>query len=124
VKYTITPNEKWSNGTSFNGNDLLGWWLRARALRTVLSDGYRDIKTLSVSKDGDVVTAGLRHALRRLEPALSRRRGAGHPGQLFARVVVGATVARPYAVTSATSSRVVLTMNKHWPSTPIDSGAS
>jgi len=57
VKYTITPNEKWSNGTSFNGNDLLGWWLRARALRTVLSDGYRDIKTLSVSKDGDVVTA-------------------------------------------------------------------
>ena len=33
VKYTITPNEKWSNGTSFNGNDLVGWWLRARALQ-------------------------------------------------------------------------------------------
>src|ERR1700691_4202443 len=57
IKYTITPNEKWSNGTTFNGNDLLGWWLRAKSLRTVLSDGYRDIKTLTVSKDGDAVTA-------------------------------------------------------------------
>src|ERR1700683_1959823 len=57
IKYTIAPNEKWSNGATFTGNDLQGWGLGAKALRTVLSDGYRDIKTLTVSKDGDAVTA-------------------------------------------------------------------
>ena len=115
VKYTITPNEKWSNGTSFNGNDLLGWWLRARALRTVLSDGYRDIKTLSVSKDGDVVTAVFAtpyadwNLLFRDVEALGTQ-GSCSLASLFSRPSLG-----PYAVTSATSSRVVLTMNKHWP---------
>jgi peptide/nickel transport system substrate-binding protein len=115
VKYTITPNEKWSNGTSFNGNDLLGWWLRARALRTVLSDGYRDIKTLSVSKDGDVVTAVFAtpyadwNLLFRDVEALGTQ-GSCSLASLLARPSLG-----PYAVTSATSSRVVLTMNKHWP---------
>src|ERR1700691_991212 len=32
VKYTIAPNEKWSDGATFSGNDLLGWWRRARSL--------------------------------------------------------------------------------------------
>ena len=115
VRYTITPNEKWSNGTAFNGNNLLGWWLRARALKTVLSDGYRDIKTLSVSKDGDVVTAVFDtpyadwNLLFRDVEALGIQGGCSL-SSLLARPTLG-----PYAVTSATSNRVVLTMNKHWP---------
>jgi peptide/nickel transport system substrate-binding protein len=115
VRYTITPNEKWSNGTAFNGNNLLGWWLRARALKTVLSDGYRDIKTLSVSKDGDVVTAVFNtpyadwNLLFRDVEALGIQGGCSL-SSLLARPTLG-----PYAVTSATSNRVVLTMNKHWP---------
>ena len=115
VRYTITPNEKWSNGTAFNGNNLLGWWLRARALKTVLSDGYRDIKTLSVSKDGDVVTAVFDtpyadwNLLFRDVEALGTQ-GSCSLSSLLARPTLG-----PYSVTSATSNRVVLTMNKHWP---------
>ncbi len=115
VKYTITPNEKWSNGTAFNGNDLEGWWLRARALRTVLSDGYRDIKTLTVSKDGDVVTAVFAtpyadwNLLFRDVEALGTQ-GSCSLAALLARPTLG-----PYSVTSATPNRIVLTMNKHWP---------
>jgi peptide/nickel transport system substrate-binding protein len=115
VKYTIAPNEKWSNGTSFNGNDLLGWWLRARSLMTVVSDGYRDIKTLSVSKDGGVVTAVFNtpyadwNLLFRDVEALGTQ-GSCALSSLLARPTLG-----PYSVTSATSSRIVLTMNKHWP---------
>jgi len=115
VRYTITPNEKWSNGTAFNGNNLLGWWLRARAVKTVLSDGYRDIKTLSVSKDGDVVTAVFDtpyadwNLLFRDVEALGTQGGCSL-SSLLARPTLG-----PYAVTSATPNRVVLTMNKHWP---------
>jgi peptide/nickel transport system substrate-binding protein len=115
VRYTITPKEKWSNGTTFNGNDLLGWWLRARALQTVLSDGYRDIKTLSVSKDGDVVTAVFDtpyadwNLLFRDVEALGTQGGCSL-SSLLARPTLG-----PYSVTSATANRVVLTMNKHWP---------
>ena len=115
VRYTITPNEKWSNGTAFNGNVLLGWWFRARALKTVLSDGYRDIKTLSVSKDGDVVTAVFNtpyadwNLLFRDVEALGIQGGCSL-SSLLARPTLG-----PYAVTSATPNRVVMTMNKHWP---------
>jgi len=115
VKYTIATNEKWSNGTSFNGNDLLGWWLRARSLSSVLSDGYRDIKTLSVAKDGGVVTAVFTtpyadwNLLFRDVEALGTQ-GSCALSSLLARPTLG-----PYSVTSATSSRIVLTMNKHWP---------
>jgi peptide/nickel transport system substrate-binding protein len=115
IKYTITPGETWSNGTSFNGNDLVGWWLRARALKTVLSDGYRDIKTLTVSKDGYGVTAVFAtpyadwNLLFRDVEALGTQGGCSL-ASLLARPSLG-----PYAVTSATPNRVVLTMNRHWP---------
>jgi peptide/nickel transport system substrate-binding protein len=115
VKYTITPNEKWSNGTAFNGNDLLGWWLRARVLTSVLSDGYRDIKTLTVSKDGYGVTAVFAtpyadwNLLFRDVEALGTQ-GSCSIASLLARPTLG-----PYTVTSATTTRIVLTMNKHWP---------
>jgi peptide/nickel transport system substrate-binding protein len=115
VKYTITPDETWSNGTSFNGNDLVGWWLRARALKSVLSDGYRDIKTLSVAKDGYGVTAVFAtpyadwNLLFRDVEALGTQ-GNCAISSLLARPSLG-----PYSVTSATTSRVVLEMNKHWP---------
>ncbi len=115
VKYSITPNEKWSNGTAFNGNDLEGWWLRARGLRTVLSDGYRDIKSLTVAKDGYGVTAVFAtpyadwNLLFRDVEALGTQ-GSCKLSSLLARPSLG-----PYSVTSATKNRIVLTMNRHWP---------
>ena len=47
----------WSNGTAFTGDDLVSWWLKARSLASVPHDGYRDIKSLVVSKNGLTVTA-------------------------------------------------------------------
>ena len=115
VKYTIAPNEKWSDGTTFNGDDLLGWWQRARGRRTILSDGYRAIKTLAVSKDGLDVTAVFAtpyadwNLLFRDVEALGARGGCAL-SSLLARPSLG-----PYSVSSATSKRIVLLMNKHWP---------
>jgi hypothetical protein len=115
VKYTITPKEKWSNGTSFNGNDLEGWWLRARALRTVLSDGYRDIKTLSVSKDGYSVTAVFATTYADWNLLFRDVEALGTQGSCALASLVARPSLGPYSVASATANRIVLVMNKHWP---------
>jgi peptide/nickel transport system substrate-binding protein len=115
VRYTITPKEKWSNGTSFNGDDLLGWWLRAKVLRTVLSDGYRDIKTLTVSKDADVVTAVFTTPYADWNLLFRDVEALGTQGNCSLAALLARPSLGPYSVTSATPSRIVLTMNRHWP---------
>ncbi len=115
VKYTIAANEKWSNGNTFNGNDLVGWWLRARALRSVLSDGYRDIKSLSVAPGGLEVTAIFTtpyaewNLLFRDVEALGTQPGCTM-ADWSARPTLG-----PYDLMSVARNRVVLVMNRHWP---------
>src|SRR6202167_3348248 len=115
IKYTITPNEKWSNGTTFNGNDLLGWWLRAKSLRTVLSDGYRDIKTLTVSKDGDAVTAVFATPYADWNLLFRDVEELGTQGDCSLAALLSRPTLGPYSISSATPSRIVLLMNKHWP---------
>ena len=115
VKYTITPNEKWSNGTSFNGNDLVGWWLRARALRTVLSDGYRDVKTLTVANDGYSVTADFATPYADWNLLFRDVEALGTQGSCTLSSLVARPSLGPYSVASATLNRIVLVMNKHWP---------
>ena len=115
VKYTITPNEKWSNGTSFNGNDLVGWWLRARALRTVLSDGYRDVKTLTVANDGYSVTAVFATPYADWNLLFRDVEALGTQGSCTLSSLVARPSLGPYSVASATLNRIVLVMNKHWP---------
>ncbi len=115
VKYSITPNEKWSNGTAFNGNDLEGWWLRARGLRTVLSDGYHDIKSLTVAKDGYGVTAVFATPYADWNLLFRDVEALGTQGSCALSSLVARPSLGPYTVTSATASRIVLTMNKHWP---------
>ena len=115
IKYTISPNEKWSNGTLFNGNDLLGWWLRAKSLRTVLSDGYRDIKTLTVSKDADVVTAVFATPYADWNLLFRDVEALGTQGDCSLAALLSRPTLGPYSISSATPSRIVLLMNKHWP---------
>src|ERR1019366_6854082 len=115
VKYTITPNEKWSNGTSFNGNNLVGWWLRARALRTVLSDGYRDVKTLTVANDGYSVTAVFATPYADWNLLFRDVEALGTQGSCTLSSLVARPSLGPYSVASATLNRIVLVMNKHWP---------
>ncbi|MGB8196084.1 MAG: ABC transporter substrate-binding protein [Acidimicrobiales bacterium] len=115
IKYTIAPNEKWSNGTTFNGNDLLGWWLRAKSLRTVLSDGYRDIKALKVSKDADVVTAVFSTPYADWNLLFRDVESLGTQGNCSLAALLSRPTLGPYTVSSATSHRIVLLMNRHWP---------
>ncbi|MHB8826586.1 MAG: ABC transporter substrate-binding protein [Acidimicrobiales bacterium] len=114
VVYTIAPHQRWSNGEPFTGRDLAAWWRRARALASVLSDGYRAIRTLKVGDKGLSVTATFsrpyanwNHLFRDVEA----------PGTL-AGCDISSLVTRPslgpYRVRSATSSRIVLAMNSRW----------
>jgi peptide/nickel transport system substrate-binding protein len=115
VRYTIAAAQSWSNGVPFTGSDLVGWWQRARSLSSVTSDGYRAIKTLSVSPDGLVVTAVFAtpyadwNLLFRDVEAIGASRGCAI-ANLVTRPSLG-----PYRVTTATANRVVLTMNTSWP---------
>jgi ABC-type transport system substrate-binding protein len=115
IRYTIAPNEQWSNGNTFNGNDLEGWWLRAKALTSVQSDGYRDIKTLTVSNNGLTVTAIFAtpyadwNLLFRDVEELGTQSGCTM-ADLVARPTLG-----PYTLSSATSKRIVLLRRKKWP---------
>jgi peptide/nickel transport system substrate-binding protein len=115
IKYTIAPNEKWSNGNPFNGNDFEGWWIRARTLSSVLSDGYRDIKTLTVAPNGLSVTAVFTTPYAEWNLLFRDVEELGtQPGCSLSDWTQRPTLG-PYVLTSVSSHRVVLTMNKHWP---------
>lgn len=116
VQYTIGANEKWSNGAPFTGNALVSWWLRARHLDSVQGDGYRAISTMSVSRAGQMVTAVFAtpyadwNLLFRDVEALGSAKGCS------LRLLVSRPSLGPYMVQSASARRIVLVMNKHWPS--------
>jgi ABC-type transport system substrate-binding protein len=115
VRYTIAPKLFWSDGLPFNGSDLVDWWQRARALSSVTSDGYRAIKSLVVSTNGLSVTAVFNSPYADWELLFRDVEAPGTtPGcaisDLTKRPSLGA-----YQVSSATTSRVVLTINPEWP---------
>jgi hypothetical protein len=108
----------WSNGAAFTGDDLVSWWLKARSLASVNSDGYRAIKSLVVSKNDLTVTAVFAtpyadwDLLFRDMDAPGVTTGCGL-GNLLTRPSLG-----PYVVTSATPHRLVLNLNPEWPLDP------
>jgi ABC-type transport system substrate-binding protein len=115
VKYSLAPNEKWSNGNPFNGNDLVGWWLRARDLMSVQSDGYRDIKTLTVAPNGLAVTAVFTTPYAEWNLLFRDVEELGtQPGCTLADLVQRPTLG-PYVLSSVAKDRIVLAMNNHWP---------
>jgi ABC-type transport system substrate-binding protein len=118
VRYTVDANLTWSDGLPFNGSDLVDWWQRARALSSVTSDGYRAIKSLVVSTNGQSVTAVFSSPYADWDLLFRDVESPGTtPGcaisNLASRPSLGA-----YNVQSATASRIVLTMNTHWPLNP------
>ena len=114
VVYTIAPDLHWSNGATFSGIDLVGWWLRAKQLASVQSDGYRDISSLNESNGGLTVTATFVRpyaewsALFRDVEALGAPAGCSWP-DFLARPSLG-----PYSVVSASDHRFVLVANNAW----------
>ncbi len=115
VVYTLTPHLRWSNGAPFTGSDLIAWWHRARTVASVLSDGYRDISSMSLSQGGTAVTATFSHPdaewpeLFRDVEAPGTATGCG-VDQIARRPSLG-----PYRVVSASATRVELVANAAWP---------
>ena len=115
IVYTISAHQHWSSGLSFNGTDLIDWWQRARTKASIQSDGYRSIKSMTLSGDGLSVTAVFAapyadwNQLFRDVDARGTTAGCAITN-LMRRPSLG-----PYLVKSATASRVVLAMNPKWP---------
>jgi peptide/nickel transport system substrate-binding protein len=114
VVYTIAPDLYWSNGATFNGLDLVAWWLRAKQLASVQSDGYRDITSLTESDDGLTVTATFAQPYAEWDLLFRDVEALGTPAgcswaDFLARPTLG-----PYDVATASANRIVLTSNKSW----------
>ncbi len=122
VVYTIAPHQRWSNGATFDGRDLVTWWRRARALPSVLSDGYRDISSLTLSANRLTVTARFAQPYSDWELLFRdvEYRGASDGCSLsafLARPSLG-----PYRVVTASSTGLVLVSNPAWTPNPIRFG--
>ena len=118
VVYTIASNYAWSNGRLFSGEDLLTWWQYAKSVPSIYTDGYRSIKSLVVNPSSSTVTvifskpfSAWSSLFRDISPAPN---GTGCSFTSFLkRPTLG-----PYNVSSASSSQIVLTMNKSWKLNP------
>ncbi len=118
VRYTIAPNENWSDGAPFTGVDLLAWWQRAKSLASVVSDGYRAIKSLTLSSSGLTVTAIFAQPYADWGLLFRDVEAVGTPpgcslSDLLARPTLG-----PYYIERASPSRLVLVLNPSWPLDP------
>lgn len=114
VVYTIAPGQTWSNARPFTGSDLVAWWRQARTRASVVSDGYRAIKSLKVGAKGLSVTAVFAETYANW-PQLFRDVEApgAAPGCAVSNLVSRPSLG-PYFVSSATRTRIVLVMNRHW----------
>ena len=118
VRYTISPKLLWSDGLAFNGADLVDWWQRARTLASVTSDGYRAIKSLVVATNGLSVTATFASPYADWELLFRDIEAPGTtPGCAIGNLVSRPSLG-PYSVTTASASRIVLSMNPQWPLDP------
>ncbi|HEY5104895.1 MAG TPA: ABC transporter substrate-binding protein [Acidimicrobiales bacterium] len=115
VRYTIAPGQTWSNGAPFTGNDLIGWWQKAKTLASVVSDGYRAIKALSESANGLTVTAVFSKSYADWNLLFRDVEALGTPSSCAVSSLVSKPSLGPYYVVSATKHRVVLKMNTDWP---------
>jgi peptide/nickel transport system substrate-binding protein len=114
VVYTIAPGQHWSDGASFSGIDLVSWWLRAKQLASIQSDGYRDIRSLAETNAGLTVTATFSQPYAEWNLLFRDVEAIGTPAgcswsSFLARPSLG-----PYDLVSATDNRFVLVANKDW----------
>lgn len=118
VVYTIAPHQAWSDGSAFTGADLVAWWQRARALASVVSDGYRSITTLSLSKDALSVTAVFSTPYADWNQLFRDVEARDAPLGCALADLVRRPSLGPYRVTSATASRIVLVLDPRWKADP------
>lgn len=118
VVYTIAPRQHWSNGDPFDGVDLVAWWLKAKALASVQSDGYRQIKSMTETNNGLSVTATFSSNYAEWNLLFRDVEDVGTPtgcswADFMRRPSLG-----PYEVVGASAHRIVLVSNPKWTSLP------
>jgi ABC-type transport system substrate-binding protein len=114
VVYTIAPNQHWSNGAPFSGIDLVGWWLRAKQLASVQSDGYRDIRSLAETNGGLTVTATFAQPYAEWNLLFRDVEAIGTPAGCQWSNFLRRPSLGPYGVVSASPRRIVLVANQAW----------
>jgi peptide/nickel transport system substrate-binding protein len=118
VRYSVSANQYWTNGTPFTGQDLVSWWQRAKTLASVTSDGYRAIKSLTVSSTHLSVTAVFAKPYADWDLLFRDMDEPGAPLTCSLSNLTNRASLGPYEVASATASRVVLVMNANWLNDP------
>ncbi len=118
VRYALAPNEIWSDGATFTGVDLVAWWQRAKSLSSVVSDGYRAIKSLTLSRSGLSVTAVFAQPYAEWDLLFRDVEAVGTPPGCALSGLLSRPTLGPYVVSSATANRLVLLMNPNWPLDP------
>lgn len=118
VVYTIAPNQHWSNGDPFDGVDLVAWWLKAKALASVQSDGYRLIKSMTETNNGLTVTATFSSPFAEWNLLFRDVEDVGTPGGCSWSDFLRRPSLGPYKVVSASAHRLVLSANPAWTSLP------
>src|SRR5665213_3459554 len=118
VRYTIASGQNWSDGVAFTGHDLVSWWQRAKSLASVASDGYRAIKSLTLSHNALTVTAVFSSSYADWDQLFRDVESIGPSTGCAVHNLLTKPSLGPYRVTSASSKRVVLNMNTSWPLDP------
>ena len=118
VRYSVAPHQRWSDGRPFNARDLVAWWRRARALASVVSDGYRAIASMRVSNHGLSATAVFAHPYATWTLLFRDVEAPGTVGGCSMAAFAARPTLGPYEVARASANRVVLVRNPRWPLDP------
>lgn len=114
VVYTIAPGQRWSNGDPFDGVDLVAWWLKAKSLSSVNSDGYRQIKSLTETNSGLSVRATFSSNYAEWNLLFRDVEDVGTPSGCSWADFLRRPSLGPYRVVSASAHRIVLLSNPKW----------
>ncbi len=114
VVYTLNTTWLWSNGLAFNGEDLLQWYLRARALQSSSVDGYRDIGSLQVSSSDDKVRVVFAQPYSDWTSLFRDVGQRDRPLTCSLETLESEPSLGPYQLQSISSSGAVLVRNEQW----------
>ena len=114
VVYSLDTRLRWSDGHRFSVGDLIQWWQAARHQPSVMSDGYRDISGMKVSRQGHEVTATFSRDFADWNLLFRDVNEAGSTAPCAISSLVDQPSLGPYRVVGATATRVVLDVNPEW----------
>ena len=120
MDYTIAPDVRWPSGAPLGAADLARTWRERRDDRVLADLGYRDVRSVrravaTTGVAGTVVAVTFAHPYADWESLFNLLVPAGTAGAACALPSAALDPAiGPYAIRSASRSRIVLTVNRRW----------